>query len=97
VPDIVSNNAAWNIERLEQELNYGGRVVGATLRQSDYAGLARAPGAYGERGRARPEELRGALEKAVANAPALIDIVTSQTVVSPDAQKGLSFLPIIRF
>ena len=25
---IVSNNAAWNIERLDQETNYGGRVVG---------------------------------------------------------------------
>ena len=28
---IVSNNAAWNIERLDQEMNYGGRVVGTTL------------------------------------------------------------------
>jgi thiamine pyrophosphate-dependent acetolactate synthase large subunit-like protein len=25
---IVSNNSAWNIECLDQELNYGGRVVG---------------------------------------------------------------------
>ena len=25
---IVSNNGAWNIERLDQETNYGGRVVG---------------------------------------------------------------------
>ena len=46
---VVSNNAAWNIERLDQEMNYGGRVVGTTLRHSDYAGLARALGAYGER------------------------------------------------
>ena len=46
---IVSNNAAWNIERLDQEMNYGGRVVGTTLRHSDYAALARALGAYGER------------------------------------------------
>ena len=34
---IVSNNAAWNIERYDQEMNYGGRVVGTTLRHSDYA------------------------------------------------------------
>ena len=27
---IVSNNAAWNIERYDQEANYGGRVVGTT-------------------------------------------------------------------
>ena len=29
---IVSNNAAWNIERYDQEANYGGRVVGTTAR-----------------------------------------------------------------
>jgi acetolactate synthase-1/2/3 large subunit len=32
---IVSNNAAWNIERYDQETNYGGRVVGTMLRHSD--------------------------------------------------------------
>jgi len=41
---IVSNNAAWNIERYDQEANYGGRVVGTTLRHSDYAAMARALG-----------------------------------------------------
>ena len=46
---IVSNNAAWNIERLDQQLNYGGRVVGTTLRHSDYAAMARALGLHGER------------------------------------------------
>jgi acetolactate synthase-1/2/3 large subunit len=43
---IVSNNAAWNIERYDQEANYGGRVVGTTLRHSDYAAMARALGAH---------------------------------------------------
>ena len=89
---IVSNNAAWNIERLDQQMNYGGRVVGTTLRHSDYAGLARALGAHGERVE-RPEELHGALKRALANAPALVDVVTSQSVVSSDAQKGLGFVP----
>ncbi|HTR14342.1 MAG TPA: thiamine pyrophosphate-binding protein [Roseiarcus sp.] len=89
---IVSNNAAWNIERLDQEMNYGGRVVGTTLRHSDYAGLARALGASGERVE-RAEQLPGALRRALDNAPALIDVVTSQTVVSSDAQKGLGFVP----
>jgi acetolactate synthase-1/2/3 large subunit len=89
---IVSNNAAWNIERLDQEMNYGGRVVGTTLRHSDYAGMARALGAHGE----RVEDagaLTGALERALANAPALIDVVTTQTAVSSDATKGLGFVP----
>jgi acetolactate synthase-1/2/3 large subunit len=89
---IVSNNAAWNIERLDQEMNYGGRVVGTTLRHSDYAAMARALGAHGERVE-KPAELAEALKRALANAPALVDVVTSQTVLSSDAQKGLGFVP----
>lgn len=89
---IVSNNAAWNIERHDQETNYGGRVVGTTLRFSDYAGMARALGAHGERVE-QADDLPAALERALANAPALIDVVTSQTAVSSDARKGLGFVP----
>jgi acetolactate synthase-1/2/3 large subunit len=89
---IVSNNAAWNIERLDQEMNYGGRVVGTTLRHSDYAGMAKALGLHGERV-TKPEELKPAIERAMKNAPALVDVVTSQTVISSDAQKGLGFVP----
>jgi acetolactate synthase I/II/III large subunit len=89
---IVSNNAAWNIERLDQETNYSGRVVGTLLAYSDYAAMARAFGAHGERVE-KPEDLPGAIERALANAPALVDVVTSQTVVSSDATKGLGFVP----
>jgi thiamine pyrophosphate-dependent acetolactate synthase large subunit-like protein len=46
---IVANNAAWNIERLDQEMNYGGRVVGATLAWSDYAAMTCAFGLHGDR------------------------------------------------
>lgn len=89
---VVSNNAAWNIERLDQEMNYGGRVVGTMLRHSDYAAMARALGAHGERVE-DPAELAPALARALAHAPALVDVVTSQSVVSSDAQKGLGFVP----
>ena len=89
---IVSNNAAWNIERYDQEVNYGGRVVGTTLRHSDYAAMARALGAHGERVQ-DPAELVGALRRALANAPALIDVVTTQSAVSSDATKGLGYVP----
>jgi acetolactate synthase-1/2/3 large subunit len=89
---IVSNNAAWNIERLDQEMNYGGRVVGTTLRHSDYAAMARALGAHGERVE-NPEDLPQALARAIANAPAVVDVVTSQAVLSSDAMKGLGFVP----
>jgi acetolactate synthase-1/2/3 large subunit len=89
---IVSNNAAWNIERYDQEANYGGRVVGTTLLHSDYAAMARALGLHAERVE-DPGELKAALERALANAPALVDVVTSQAAVSSDARKGLGFVP----
>ena len=89
---VVSNNAAWNIERHDQETNYGGRIVGTELRHSDYAAMARALGAHGERVEAGGD-LVAALERALANAPALIDVVTSRTAVSSDARKGLGFVP----
>ncbi|MGB6537023.1 MAG: thiamine pyrophosphate-dependent enzyme, partial [Xanthobacteraceae bacterium] len=89
---IVSNNAAWNIERYDQQENYGGRVVGTTLRHSDYAAMARAFGAHGERVE-DPDMIEPALKRALENAPAVIDVVTSQQVVSSDARKGLGFVP----
>ena len=67
---VVANNAAWNIERLDQEMNYGGRVVGTTLQWSDYAAMARAFGLHAERV-TDPARLGAALEEAFANAPAL--------------------------
>ena len=61
---VVANNAAWNIERLDQEMNYGGRVVGTTLQWSDYAAMARAFGLHGERV-TDPARLAGALARRV--------------------------------
>jgi acetolactate synthase-1/2/3 large subunit len=89
---IVSNNAAWNIERLDQEMNYGGRVVGTTLAWSDYAGMARAFGLHAERV-TDPPRLEGAIRDALAHAPALIDVVTTQHALSSDAGKGLGWVP----
>jgi acetolactate synthase-1/2/3 large subunit len=85
---IIANNAAWNIERLDQEMNYGGRVVGTTLQYADYAMMARAFGLHAERV-ADPERLRPAIEQAFAHAPALIDVVLTQDALSSDAGKGL--------
>jgi acetolactate synthase-1/2/3 large subunit len=93
---IVSNNAAWNIERLDQEMNYGGRVVGTTLAYSDYAAMARAFGLHAERV-TDVERLPGAIAEALAHAattgPALIDVVTTQQALSSDAGKGLGWVP----
>lgn len=89
---IVSNNAAWNIERLDQEMNYGGRVVGTTLAWSDHAAMARAFGLHAERV-TDPDRLPGAIADALANAPALIDVVVTQDALSSDAGKGLGWVP----
>ena len=88
---IVSNNRAWNIERYDQAENYG-LVVGTELADSDYAGMARAFGAHGERV-TDPAELEGAIRRALAHAPAVVDVVTTQDAPSPDAGKGLGFVP----
>ena len=89
---IVSNNAAWNIERLDQEMNYGGRVIGTTLQWSDYAAMARAFGLHAERV-TEPARLPAALEDAFAHAPALLDVVVTQDALSSDAGKGLGWVP----
>ena len=53
---IVSNNAAWNIERYDQEENYGGRVVGTDAPAFRLRRMARALGApwRARRGPGRP-------------------------------------------
>ena len=89
---VVSNNAAWNIERHDQAENYGGRVVGTTLGRADHAAMARALGAHGERVE-RAEDLAPALRRALENAPAVVDVATSRSAVSSDARKGLGYVP----
>jgi acetolactate synthase-1/2/3 large subunit len=89
---IIANNAAWNIERLDQQMNYGGRIVGTCLAWSDYAGMARAFGLHAERV-TDPARLKGALADAFANAPALLDVVVTQDALSSDAGKGLGWVP----
>jgi acetolactate synthase-1/2/3 large subunit len=89
---IVANNAAWNIERIDQEMNYGGRVFGTTLQYADYAMMARAFGLHAERV-TDPARLAPALREAIAKAPALLDIVITQHALSSDAGKGLGWVP----
>jgi acetolactate synthase-1/2/3 large subunit len=89
---VIANNAAWNIERLDQEMNYGGRVVGTTLQYANHAMMARAFGLHAERV-TDPDQLRPALERAFAKAPALIDVVLTQDALSSDAGKGLGWVP----
>ncbi len=88
---VIANNAAWNIERLDQEMNYDGRVFGTTLAWSDYSAMARAFGLHGERV-TDPARLPAAFEEAFAKAPALLDVVVTQHALSSDANKGLGWV-----
>lgn len=88
---IVSNNRAWNIERYDQAENYG-LVAGTELGDADFAAMARAFGAHGVRV-TDPADLEGAIRGALENAPAVVDVVTTQDAPSPDSGKGLGFVP----
>ena len=88
---IISNNGGWNIEKHDQRLNYGNRVYATDLSHSDYAALARSLGAFGVRVE-KPERLEEAIIKALENTPSVVDVVTSATIMSSDALKGLGFV-----
>jgi acetolactate synthase-1/2/3 large subunit len=54
--------------------------------------MARAFGLHGERVE-RAEDLAGALERALANRPALLDVVVTPEAASSDAKSGLAWVP----
>lgn len=88
---IVANNGAWQIEVDDQKKTHG-KVVGTSLQFADHAAMARAFGMHGERV-TRADELAGALERALANRPALIDVVVTTDAPSSDSKSGLAWVP----
>ena len=88
---VVANNGAWQIEVHDQSETYG-RVVGTRLRDTDHAALARALGIHGERVE-NADDLPAAIDRAFANAPALIDVRVTTDAVSSDAKSGLAWVP----
>jgi acetolactate synthase-1/2/3 large subunit len=89
---VVANNDAWNIERQDQVANYPDQELGAELSPCRYDVLARALGAYGERVE-RVEDLADALDRGLANLPAVIDVAVTRDAVSPDTRSGLANVP----
>jgi len=88
---VVANNGAWQIEVHDQTVTHG-KVVGTRLQFSDHAAMARAFGMHGERVETE-EQLRPAIERALANRPALLDVVVTPEAVSSDAKTGLAWVP----
>lgn len=88
---VVANNGAWQIEVHDQTTSFG-RVVGTRLQFADYSLMARAFGMYAERVE-RAEDLAAAIDRALANRPALLDVIVSPEAVSADAKSGLARVP----
>lgn len=88
---VVANNGAWQIEVHDQSVTHG-KVVGTKLQFSDHAAMARAFGMHAERVETE-EQLKPAILKALANRPALLDVVVTPEAVSSDAKTGLAWVP----
>jgi acetolactate synthase I/II/III large subunit len=89
---VVANNSAWNIERWDAMNHFDGRVLGTELSDASYDLVARGLGAHGERVR-DPDDLPAALERAFANAPALVDVVVTRDAESADTRSELAQVP----
>jgi thiamine pyrophosphate-dependent acetolactate synthase large subunit-like protein len=71
---VIFNNQCLNATRDRQLRRFGKREIGILL-GGDYAGLARALGAYGERVE-RPGELKTALDRALKHpGPAVLEVI----------------------
>ncbi|MGI9331807.1 MAG: thiamine pyrophosphate-binding protein [Gammaproteobacteria bacterium] len=88
---VVATNGAWQIEVHDQTDTHG-KVVGTHLQFADHAQMARAFGMHAERVE-HVEDLAHAVERALANRPALLDVVVSPEARSSDGKSGLAWVP----
>ena len=85
---LLFNNGMYGTIRMHQERAYPGRVVGTALANPDFAMVARAYGAHGERVE-RTEQFASAFERAVnAGRAALIELCVDQDVISTRTTLG---------
>jgi acetolactate synthase-1/2/3 large subunit len=88
---VVANNGAWAIEVRDQQETHG-KVVGTRLQFADHAAMARGFGLHAERVE-KPQDLPAAITRALANRPALLDVLVTPEAVSSDAKSGLAWVP----
>lgn len=88
---VVANNGSWAIEVRDQQETHG-KVVGTRLQFADHAAMARAFGMHAERV-TKAEDLPGAIQRAMANRPALLDVLVTPEAASSDAKSGLAWVP----
>ncbi|MEK0082041.1 thiamine pyrophosphate-binding protein [Benzoatithermus flavus] len=80
---IVVDNGMYGTIRMHQEREHPGRVSGTSLKNPDFAALARAYGAFGARVE-RTEEFAPAFAEAVASGrPALLHLILDPEAITP--------------
>jgi acetolactate synthase-1/2/3 large subunit len=83
VVGVIGNNGVWGLEKHPMELVYGYSVAADLRPGTRYDLVAEALGCEGETVE-RPEQLRGALERALsADRPALVNVLTDPSVAYP--------------
>jgi acetolactate synthase-1/2/3 large subunit len=91
VIDVIGNDRCWAMVKAGQDSNFEGRHCGVDLSDTRYDLMAQAMGCHAER-ITRPEEIRPALERAVAsNRPAVLDVAIDPLVnLNPPALKSMA-------
>jgi acetolactate synthase-1/2/3 large subunit len=80
---VIGNNGIWALEKHPMEFLYGYSVAAELRPGTRYDEIARILGGHGEFVE-RPEELRGAMERALASGlPAVVNVLTDPDVVYP--------------
>src|SRR5271165_2673014 len=83
VVGVMGNNGIWALEKHPMEFLYGYSVAAELRPETRYDQLVEALGGHGELVR-RPEDVRGALERAfAAGKPALVNVLTDPSVAYP--------------
>ena len=83
VVGVMGNNGIWGLEKHPMEFLYGYSVAAELRQGTRYDTVVQALGGYGELVE-RPEQLRGALERAfAAGRPALVNVLTDPAVAYP--------------
>ena len=83
VVGVMGNNGIWALEKHPMEFLYGYSVAAELRPATRYDEVVRALGGHGELVE-RPDELRGALERAFgAGKPALVNVLTDPSVAYP--------------
>lgn len=80
---VIGNNGIWALEKHPMELLYGYSVAAELRPGTRYDEIAQILGGHGELVE-RPEDLRGAMERALASGgPAVVNVLTDPEVVYP--------------